>query len=654
MTYDNIRNEVEKYLREKDAGSDYSDNAGFDYTPGARTVLNKAVEEVYLLNSNFLGPEHLFIGILKTDDCLAFKIITKMGRNQSNLLTRVYELMKVPEDKRITTDAEARKNLLMRFGKNLTDLARQQKLDPVIGRDEEIRRTIQVLSRRTKNNPVLIGSPGVGKTAIVEGLSQRIALGDVPEGLKEKMVFSLDMGSLVAGSKYRGEFEERLKKILEEIVKDKNIILFIDEMHTLVGAGASEGSVDAANMIKPFLARGEMQVIGATTLDEYRKYIERDKALERRFQPVYVSVPTIEQTISILRGLKEKYESHHGIIIKDSALTAAAVLSDRYITDRFLPDKAIDLIDEAASKLRIEIDSLPEELDRLQRRELELQVEKKALSKEKGKDVKDKLKKIDEELEEIEKNVSGLNIQWRKEKDLLNIIGKVKEEVESLNMKEKILMREGELDEAAQIKYGKIPELTQKLEEYNKELVKIQEKGSMLKKEVDEDDIAEVVAKWTGIPVSKLNQSESEKLLHLEEELHTRIIDQKEAVDAISQVIRSSRAGMSDPNKPMGSFIFLGPTGVGKTELAKALAEILFGTQDAIVRIDMSEYMEKHSVSRLIGAPPGYIGYEEGGQLTEAVRRRPYSIILLDEFEKAHPDVFNLLLQLMDDGRLTD
>ncbi len=544
---------------------------------------------------------------------------------------------------------------LEKYGRDLTDLANRGKLDPVIGRDEEIRRIIQVLSRKTKNNPVLIGDPGVGKTAIVEGLAQRIASGDVPEGLKDKKLFVLDISSLVAGSKYRGEFEERLKAVLKEIrTRDGEIIVFIDELHTIVGAGAAEGAVDASNMLKPALSRGELRCIGATTLDEYRKFIEKDKALERRFQPVFIGEPTVEDTIAILRGLKERYEVHHGVRIKDAALIAAALMSGRYITERFLPDKAIDLIDEAASRLRIEIDSLPQELDEVKRRIMQLEIEHQALKKEKDKASLARLEKLEKELESLKKQNDELMSHWEKEKKAISKIRSVKAEIDEARSKEKKAERSGDLGLIAEIRYGILSELTKKLDLANKELEELQKEKAMLKEEVDEEDIAEVVSKWTGIPVSKLMEGESGKLLHMEDRLRERVVGQDEALELVSSCIRRARTGLSDQHRPLGSFIFIGPTGVGKTELAKSLAWFLFDDENALIRIDMSEYMEKHSVSRLIGAPPGYVGYEEGGQLTERVRRRPYSVILFDEIEKAHPDIFNALLQILDDGRLTD
>ena len=561
--------------------------------------------------------------------------------------------------------AEEEQSPLQRFGRDLTEMAEQGKLDPVIGRDEEIRRVIQVLSRRTKNNPVLIGEPGVGKTAIVEGLAQRIVSHDVPESLRDRRVIALDMGALIAGAAYRGEFEERLKGVLSEVSEAQGtIILFLDELHTIVGAGAAQGSVDASNLLKPMLARGELRCVGATTLDEYTKYIEKDAALERRFQPVTVGEPTVQDTIAILRGLKERYENHHGVRIQDGALIAAATLSHRYIADRFLPDKAIDLIDEAASRLRIEIDSVPTEIDEVNRRVMQLEIELTSLRKEKDEASKSRREAIEAELSELRERSAEMTAQWQREKDAIKGVSELKERLEAARAEAERAEREADLQRAAELRYGEIPELERKLAEYESaERARAQgETGDgagadapqFLKEEVDADDVAEVVARWTGIPVSRLLEGETEKLIHMEERLHERVVGQDEAIDAVATALRRSRAGLQDPDRPIGSFLFLGPTGVGKTELARALAEFMFDSQDAIVRIDMSEYMEKHSVSRLVGAPPGYVGYEEGGQLTEAVRRRPYSVVLLDEIEKAHPDVFNTLLQVMDDGRLTD
>jgi ATP-dependent Clp protease ATP-binding subunit ClpB len=552
-------------------------------------------------------------------------------------------------------DPEQQQKPLEQFGRDLTSTAREGKLDPVIGRDDEIRRIIQVLSRRTKNNPVLIGEPGVGKTAIVEGLARRIADGDVPDGLKTKRIVALDLGSMVAGAKYRGEFEERLKAVLDEIRDSQGeIITFLDELHTLVGAGAAEGAMDASNMLKPMLARGELRMIGATTLDEYRKHIEKDAALERRFQPVLVEAPSVADTIGILRGLKERYEVHHGVRITDSSLVAAATLSDRYIPARFLPDKAIDLVDESASRLRIEIDSMPEEIDELHRRRIQLEIEREALRKESDKASKERMEKVEEEITELSSSIDDLEGRWTLERDAIAEIRRLKSEMETARSQAEIAEREGDLARAAELRYGTLNRLEGELADREEELAKIHEEGSMLSEEVTEADVAEVVARWTGIPVARLMQGETEKLLLLEDHLHRRVVGQDAAVSAVSNAVRRSRAGLSDPHRPVGSFLFLGPTGVGKTELARALAGFLFDDERAMTRVDMSEYMEKHSVSRLIGAPPGYVGYDQGGQLTEAIRRRPYSVVLLDEVEKAHPEVFNVLLQLLDDGRLTD
>ena len=622
-------------------------------SPALDAVFNKADDEARNLHDDYTSTEHFILALLEDRTTAAGRILRAGGVSRETVLAALKDVRGAT---RITDEnPEEKYQALERYTRDLVALARQSKLDPVIGRDNEIRRVIQVLSRRTKNNPVLIGEPGVGKTAIVEGLAERIVTGDVPEGLKNKRVLALDMGALVAGSKYHGEFEDRLKAVLKEIDQAQGtVILFIDELHTVVGAGAAEGAVDASNLLKPALARGDLRCVGATTLDEYRKHIEKDAALERRFQPVYVGEPSVEDTIAILRGLKGRYEVHHGVRITDSALVAAAVLSHRYISGRFLPDKAIDLVDEAASRLRTEIDSMPAELDAIERRVMQLEIEKEALKKETDEASKKRLARIEKEIADLAEERSGLRAHWENEKAAIKEIQRIRESLEKADVEEQEQERAGNLAKVAEIRYGRRRELQEKLEAANGRLAGLQKDRKLLKEEVDSEDIAEVVSSWTGVPVAKMLEGEREKLLHMEERLKARVVGQDEAVNAVSNAVRRARAGLQDPRRPIGSFIFLGPTGVGKTELAKALAEFLFDDEDAIVRIDMSEFMERFAVSRLVGAPPGYVGYEEGGKLTEAVRRRPYSVVLLDEIEKAHPDVFNLLLQVLDEGRLTD
>ena len=646
-----LRDRTDEFMRRLPTVSNPSDSIYLGRS--LDTLLDRAEQFRQEFDDDYISIEHLILAYAK-DDRFGRALFQEFGLNENKLKEIIKEIR--GSQKVTDQNPEGKYEALEKYGRDLTQLAREGKLDPVIGRDDEIRRTIQILSRRTKNNPVLIGEPGVGKTAIVEGLAQRIINRDVPESLRDRKLVALDMGGLIAGAKYRGEFEERLKAVLKEVTDSQGqIIMFIDEIHTVVGAGATQGAMDAGNLLKPMLARGELRCIGATTLDEYRKYIEKDAALERRFQEVYVKEPSVIDTISILRGLKERYEVHHGVKIADTALVAAAMLSNRYISDRFLPDKAIDLVDESAAKLKMEITSKPEELDEIDRKILQREMERLSLRKENDPASLERLEKLDKELADLKEDQSQLSAQWQSEKEVIDKIRKLKEEIDQVNLEIQQAERDYDLNRAAELRYGKLTDLQRQVKEMENQLAEKQTTGkSLLREEVVEADIAEIISKWTGIPISRLVESEKDKLLHLEDELHERVVGQNEAVIAVADAIQRSRAGLADPNRPTASFIFLGPTGVGKTELAKALAASLFDTEEAIVRIDMSEYMEKHSVSRLMGAPPGYVGYEEGGQLTEAIRRRPYSVILFDEIEKAHPDVFNVMLQILDDGRLTD
>jgi ATP-dependent Clp protease ATP-binding subunit ClpB len=648
VSTESIRSELDRHF----SSQPRVEGSQLSFSPRLDKIFRQAEKEADQFKDEYISTDHLLLSLAASDG-FAGNLLRRQGADRKAILQ---VLASIRGSQRVTDpNAEEKYQALKRYARDLTELARRGRLDPVIGRDDEIRRVIQVLSRRTKNNPVLIGEPGVGKTAIVEGLAQRIVAGDVPETLKKKQMVALDLGGMLAGAKYRGEFEDRLKAVLREIDESSgSIVLFIDELHTLVGAGAAEGAIDASNMLKPALARGELRCIGATTLNEYKKHIEKDAALERRFQPVFVGEPSVEDTIAILRGLKEKYEVHHGVRIMDSAIVAAAVLSNRYIADRFLPDKAVDLVDEAASRLRIEIDSMPIEIDEVERRITQLEIERQALSKESDKGSIERLEALKNELAELREASSQMKLHWQQEREIIGSIQTIKEQIEDAKSQEQNAERLGDLGKAAELRYGALVQLEKELSEQNARLSQLQSEKKFLKEEVDEEDVAEVVAKWTGIPISKMLEGEVQKLVHMESRLQERVVGQDQALTAVSNAIRRARAGLQDARRPMGSFIFLGPTGVGKTELARALAEFLFDDERAMVRIDMSEYMEKHSVARLIGAPPGYVGYEEGGYLTEAVRRRPYAVILFDEIEKAHPDLFNILLQILDDGRLTD